>query len=966
MNELISLSTLFNQAIFRIPDYQRGYAWKEPQLVDFWDDLYNLNGNRYHYTGMLSLKELSKEQTSDWTDEKWLIDKDYKTYHIVDGQQRLTTFMILLNSIINCITRNNHDFLCDDEIEDIKKKYIVVNNKRNGILKTYLFGYEKDNPSFMFLRYRIFGEDYAPTIEESFYTLNLEYAKKFFDNKIDTLYKTKGLSAIEELFLKLTNKLQFNVHYIKDDFDVYVAFETMNNRGKRLSNLEILKNRLIYLTTIYDDNILSLDEKIKLRNNINETWSEVYYQLGRNKNEPLIDDEFLKNHWTLYFKYSRTTGDDYINFLLNKQFSPKAIYGEKVKFEFEKYIDETYDVNDLIDTEDDTLYPLEIQNYVLSLKEVAPYWYYSFNPSDNNTFTKEEIELVSKLNRVGISYFRTLVVASFINKSVTVDQRIELLKVIERFIFICFRMARYQSSYLSNKSYDYARCLLKGEVSVIEIIEFFDEKTEEIKSDAVKSFANNINRYFTNYDGFYSWSELKYVLFEYEAELAKNKAVKHLDDWSYFTKSEKDKVSIEHIFPQKPTKYYWRNQFRKYSSDEERHYLTNSLGNLLALSQSINSSLQNDDFNKKKNPSNGRAGYSNGSLSEIEVANTYNDWTPQTILDRGLKILEYMEKRWDFNFSSEEEKISLLGLSFLFDDREDVPELEDVDYTMRDSYFKGVKAEIRVSEYLNKSDLYLVKYYFKLYEALKQKIPTLYETATKNYISLKCNETNNILAEIHIQNSKKKICIITREPKTIDSSVGERIPDNFLWSLNYRIYLKEDENFNNAIEVIYATYLDRLSFNSQEVDEIVKDEDIRKKRSIKTIELLKRYELENKIIILTQQNRYIRFTTPILRRAVGELGDGSWDKITDLLVYEISNKFDKANISLYVGPGKKEVRDYWLSFAKNNNFFKVLKGDKWTAIHRMMLFEDDDILYEDNLIDYLNDIVPKIDNIFKK
>lgn len=41
-NSMTSLSSLFNNAIFRIPDYQRGYAWDTNQLNDFWDDLYNL------------------------------------------------------------------------------------------------------------------------------------------------------------------------------------------------------------------------------------------------------------------------------------------------------------------------------------------------------------------------------------------------------------------------------------------------------------------------------------------------------------------------------------------------------------------------------------------------------------------------------------------------------------------------------------------------------------------------------------------------------------------------------------------------------------------------------------------------------------------------------------------------------------------------------------------------------------
>lgn len=964
MNELISLSKLFNDSIFRIPDYQRGYAWKESQLKDFWDDLYNLNGKRYHYTGMLSLKELNSNQTNKWEDEQWLLD-EYKAYHVVDGQQRLTTFMILLTSIINCAIKHEHDSICNRDINDIIKKYIVVQNKPNGILKTYIFGYEKDNPSFEYLRYKIFGEGSAPTTKETFYTLNLKFAKDFFDNKISELYANKGYKAVEELYLKLTTKLQFNIHDIKDDFDVFVAFETMNNRGKKLSNLEILKNRLIYLTTIYEDDILSLYEKDKLRKTINEAWSEVYYQLGRNQFNPLVDDDFLKNHWTMYFKYSRTTGDDYINFLLNKHFSPKCIYGEKVNFEFDNTADELYDLNNLLDSEDETLYPIEIEKYVLSLQEVAPYWYYSFNPNDCKEFTLEEKTLVSKLNRVGIAYFRTLVVASFINKNVTSEERIELFSVIEKFIFLCFRMARYQSSYLSNKAYDYARDLMKNEIDINSIISFFKEKIEENKKDAIQAFSNNMNRYFKNYDGYYSWSELKYVLFEYEAELAKGKAVKHLDDWEYFTKSEKDKVSIEHMFPQKPTKLYWLNKFKQYQDETERKYLTNSLGNLLALSQSINSSLQNDDFESKKNPSNGRAGYSKGSLSEIEVATEYIDWTPQTILERGLKLLSFMENRWDFKFPNEEFKISLLGLTFLLEERAEVPDIEEVDYSYRDVFFKGEKSEIKVSEYLKNKDLYMIEYYFKIFNALKVRIPSLYETATKNYIALRCSETSKNLAEIHIQNSKRKICIITKSPSNEGYTIGEKLPENFLWSLDYRIYLKEDEKFTEVLDVIYEAYNNRINSNiiENEVDDQFKQ--IQIMRTADFLKIIKDYEQKGVLEILHSDNRYIRFTTPIMRTKVGLLGDGSWGHIEDLFVYEINNRLDDALISLYIGPALEENREKWVNWAKNNPVFKVTKGQKWTPIYRVSLFKEDDSEAIEILVSFMNNVVPMIDEQFK-
>ena len=96
---MTSLSSLFNNAIFRIPDYQRGYAWDNSQLNDFWDDLYNLTDDRYHYTGMLSLKELSIKDCYKWEEDKWILENGYRAYHVVDGQQRLMTITIAFSVI---------------------------------------------------------------------------------------------------------------------------------------------------------------------------------------------------------------------------------------------------------------------------------------------------------------------------------------------------------------------------------------------------------------------------------------------------------------------------------------------------------------------------------------------------------------------------------------------------------------------------------------------------------------------------------------------------------------------------------------------------------------------------------------------------------------------------------------------------------------------------------------------------
>lgn len=131
-DELQPLSLLFQNRLFRIPDYQRGYAWQQSQLIDFWDDLVNLQDGRYHYTGLLSLNNLKSSETTSWGSDLWMVSKGFKPCHIVDGQQRLTTFVILLNEIVEYSrTLEENEGLSDQNIvlgyetlEDVVSKYI--------------------------------------------------------------------------------------------------------------------------------------------------------------------------------------------------------------------------------------------------------------------------------------------------------------------------------------------------------------------------------------------------------------------------------------------------------------------------------------------------------------------------------------------------------------------------------------------------------------------------------------------------------------------------------------------------------------------------------------------------------------------------------------------------------------------------------------------------------------------------
>lgn len=704
MNELESLKNIFKDRVFKIPDYQRGYAWTTRQLKDFWEDLVNLPSERFHYTGLLSLKKVDRNVWTNWNDERWLIeDRGYKPFHIVDGQQRLTTFVIFIQAIseqLKSIPENKDKkdeevYLGSFSLKTIKEEYLVIERPPQFIIKTYKFGYEVDNPSFKFLRHKIFLEPNSGTIQETFYTLNLENAKRFFKENLQNYYDKYGLTEIEALFKKVTQNLMFNVYEIGDDFDVFVAFETMNNRGKKLSNLELLKNRLIYLTTLYDDKELKNDERNSLREKINDAWKEVYYQLGRNKQNPLNDDDFLVAHWIMYFQYTREKGDDYIRFLLEQKFTPQNIYAKtEVKLsslqEFEEIREDEETDQEEVEVNGDEevivlrskLSPKEIEDYVNSLKAAAVHWYNTHNPVNNSDLTSAESLWIDRLNRIGIIYFRPLVTVSFLNKDIDSKKRIQLFKAIERFIFITFRLSRAFSTYRNSEFYRAARQLRNNELSVDDIVQRLNDRmsycfyTPEDSKESYFDytyFQKFIDKKFKSGGGFYYWNGLRYFLYEYEMDKVRQRGSQKID-WKLFVKSEKDKVSIEHIYPQTPTHKTWKENFKDYKKSQQI-FFQGTLGNLLPLSQSINSSLQNDCFDDKKNPKFNdkkekiRQGYSDGSHSEIEVAG-YDIWNPENILDRGNKLLEFMEKRWDLKFEDDYAMAELLFLDFMFPDEE--------------------------------------------------------------------------------------------------------------------------------------------------------------------------------------------------------------------------------------------------------------------------------------------------------
>ena len=87
--QLMCLPDIFRGRVFAVPDYQRAYAWDDKQVQELLNDLDHLlddGVSHCHYTGTLVLSQVSAGEYGD-------------EYQVVDGQQRLTTLVILLRML---------------------------------------------------------------------------------------------------------------------------------------------------------------------------------------------------------------------------------------------------------------------------------------------------------------------------------------------------------------------------------------------------------------------------------------------------------------------------------------------------------------------------------------------------------------------------------------------------------------------------------------------------------------------------------------------------------------------------------------------------------------------------------------------------------------------------------------------------------------------------------------------------
>lgn len=572
--KLLDLDGVIEKGVFEIPSYQRGYAWQERQLKDFWNDLEHVSklGNQFHYMHSLTLREIENEFESS-------------AFEIIDGQQRLATSLILLDLLAKT-TQNKDPKYSLTNLEPI------LSYKYYGLSEAFRAITEEENDLEAF--------------KTSFYAKNLIDAYAFFKEKISDT----PIEALERMFDALIKKMLFSVVGLNDNrIDPFSSFETINNRGKDLSTLELLKNRLHFVA----HKICEGKKLEKLQQEINDTYTLIYHDLRQFEDDHL--EGFLK-HFVAYYYGEK---GDFKKRLLEMEFNAHKRYTDNTNFneEYEKiddllfYLSYSSKVWYFLHTLDDEELRIEITPKMRDLLDKMR----RLNALSDNAFLPLLLSLLT-IQRAGKSA----------NEQPYTTKELEgLLEYLERFGFLIYGVAGKNTA--KNEWIELAFEAFRAfgyeeENIVIENLPTLEKSFFNRQGNSALELLEESIFSKKNTEKWYKWGKaLNYLLYEYELH--------HNPETTLNFDSSIE--SIEHILPQKPDQGY---------SAKEKNWAKNpnivhALGNLLLIPKNANSSLSNKPFDEK------RKEYLKGSYSEKEVAKNASFGVEQ-IKERSEKLLDFL------------------------------------------------------------------------------------------------------------------------------------------------------------------------------------------------------------------------------------------------------------------------------------------------------------------------------------
>ncbi len=599
-NHKYSIEEAFRECFYIVPDYQREYVWTDKEVLQLLDDIndqIDTTSEREYFIGTILVSPTAQKNH----------------YEVIDGQQRLTTFFLLLCAL-------KHLFRDEKQFQTI-----------GGLISTSYTSSEGDTRTSLKLepRYENAGEVVAKIVEldadpqttrngiqasgiGSFGSLeNLVSAYGTLYGHLKNNYD--DISQLKKYWGYLAN----NVVFIQISTDVSSAlkiFETINERGVGLNSMDLLKNLLF--------THVKADEFTRLKNE----WKKITKPLEKEKEKPL---RFLRYFLMANYPIENARRDAVVredeiyNWLIDKNHAKLC-----------KYVDQ----------------PFEFVRKILGNAE----FYLDFAKGFGND-GKPNIAMdhLKRLTGGAFSLHYILLLAASNFPKLLFDHFVSQL---ESFLF----------HYIFTKSptRDLERNFSTWADELRDIAENADPREQKIRLNAF--IQNRFEKGMSAKSAEFSDAMKRYSLFSMQRYRTRYLLAKltQFVDMAYKglrvpgPLNDYTVLEIEHILPDNPNDDL-RTDFTKNNPNAKYDEAKNKLGNLTLLEKPINIVASNDFFNAKKAEYKKSKYYLTSSIAELtEVGKnssitrinaklaSFSDWTAVDIDRRQALLIDLSKEIW--------------------------------------------------------------------------------------------------------------------------------------------------------------------------------------------------------------------------------------------------------------------------------------------------------------------------------
>ena len=233
----LSIKELFGNtdSLYKIPQYQRPYKWEDEQVDKLWDDIYEAyeNGEDNYFLGSVITAKPRDDEKSAYVD-------------VVDGQQRLTTLMIMF-----CVLRDTYPNINKNEADenpyavdiDTLQSSIAVNGKAKRLKLYTHMQHQSDFENI------ILNGDTSKLKKPYKFQIRTDEEPKFKFINSAVLLRQKFEALGEDVANDFVNFIFNQVKIIRIDCKsrefAIKLFQVLNDRGMDLTAADLIKSYLL-------------------------------------------------------------------------------------------------------------------------------------------------------------------------------------------------------------------------------------------------------------------------------------------------------------------------------------------------------------------------------------------------------------------------------------------------------------------------------------------------------------------------------------------------------------------------------------------------------------------------------------------------------------------------------------------------------------------------------------------------